>query len=470
MIARRNRACWWSLALGLAVTGADAIHAVAAPLPLRACPAAAPVPNSPATAAETIARLSEIKVQLAWLANPETFACPLKVRSLRDTMLEVSGTVPSAEIRSKALAIAGGSSQISILDTLSVGRVTLAKAEEKTPAQINFEATHALTEPGFQSLRDLQVRTHPDGLVVLLGSAGSYEEKLLASQRVRRVPGCRGVDNQMEVRSVTGSNGRELCAVSADGRLSVPAEPHVAVTPAPVAQAPKPSAPAPAVARPSAPPSAIVITRRRAEAAPGASVVPVSASMKLKHVDSAVTRAIYEARPAPGFAVKPLLHEEAVHAAVQSAPVIPVRCTLPEVPKDHPRPISVTLPAEPGCIVATPIEADTTPAEEATTEAKPIAIETNPTAPESTATKTEAPHTFASPAPGSLAEWFRQRIAQECALEIDAVSVSFPAPTDIRVSLKITDRAAAGRMCTAVTHVPELAPYHLKIEVDGAQR
>ena len=43
-------------------------------------------------------------------------------------MLEISGTVPSAETRAKALEIARANSDLSVLDALAVGRVTVPTA------------------------------------------------------------------------------------------------------------------------------------------------------------------------------------------------------------------------------------------------------------------------------------------------------------------------------------------------------
>src|SRR5688572_22865890 len=50
-------------------------------------------------------RVEELKVELAWMAEPETFRCPLRVR-IGPQEAEVSGKVPSKKVRRLALEIA----------------------------------------------------------------------------------------------------------------------------------------------------------------------------------------------------------------------------------------------------------------------------------------------------------------------------------------------------------------------------
>src|SRR4051794_26754785 len=124
MIAGRNKAGWWGIAGTLAMGGMTALPLMTAhagePLPARrGTPAQLPL-EGPGKSAEARAKLSEIKVALAWLADRTTFACSLHVRQVRSTMLELTGTVPSKEAHAIALACANANSDLSILDALTV--------------------------------------------------------------------------------------------------------------------------------------------------------------------------------------------------------------------------------------------------------------------------------------------------------------------------------------------------------------
>ena len=114
MIAGRNRAGGWGVIAALALTGTGAFSTQARPTtpPKPAAPTAATAAVAHSDSPEARARLYEIKVGIALLADPATFACSLKLRTLRSTMLEVSGIVPSTEVRTKALELARAHSDL----------------------------------------------------------------------------------------------------------------------------------------------------------------------------------------------------------------------------------------------------------------------------------------------------------------------------------------------------------------------
>ena len=384
-----------------------------------------------------------------------------------------------------------------------MGKVSPPKRMKESATHLNHQATNALAEQPFPAIKNLEVQAHPDGKITLLGSISSHEEKLLASLRLRRITGCTCVDNCLSIQPLPGTS---CCAVTADARLTVRAE-KAAPTPSKVTSAeptaPKPPAPMPRLSK---------------EVSAPVKIVPVSAVAKptaQMHVDPAVTRAVFEVKPAAGFVVKPvstsLETPSCAGAAAACEPtklpamkcVIPVETALPTTPNTAPKSSAVAVanaaevtaeprkisPASPEvaampCIVATPAglefrsSAGTRPAEPqavGTVVAKPVEAkpavaegrhETVAAAPASNDAATPAEE----PAPGSLGDWYRNRIAQECGLDVECVGVTFPTHTDIAVTLRIVDRSTAGRLCTKVRPHSRVGPYHVKLGVETPPR
>src|SRR5262249_30703001 len=99
---------------------------------------AAPVSRPAAMSSASAARAQEIQVELAWMEDAATFRCPLRAHA-QNGAIEVTGVVPSAEVKARALKIASDTGH-TVVDRITVGRVQ----------QHQFPAT-----PGNQLLRDV---------------------------------------------------------------------------------------------------------------------------------------------------------------------------------------------------------------------------------------------------------------------------------------------------------------------------
>jgi hypothetical protein len=472
MIAGCNRAGWRVIA-ALALTGTAGAQARPAAPPAPATPALAAPAVAQADSPEARARLSEIKVGIAWLADPATFACSLKLRTLRSTMLEVSGIVPSPEIRTKALELARACSDLSVVDALAVGKVSPPKRMKESATRLNLQATNALAEQPFPAIKGLEIQAHPDGKITLLGSISSHEDKLLASLRLRRITGCTCVDNCLSIQPLSGTS---CYAVTADGRLTVHAE------------RPEPTPSKVASAEPAAPKAPVPVPRLSKDTSAPVKIVPASAVARpaaQAHVDPAVMRAVFEMKPAAGFVVQPVSAvmetSSCTGAATACEPTkLPgMKCALPVGTAPVAAPSTAVVSAEPHKVQPAPSGVAEMPRIVATAGGLEFraagtksaeAPAAKPAAPNPAVADTDAPLSAVAPPAGSLGDWYRNRIAQECDLDLECVGVTFPTHTDIAVTLRIADRASAGRVCMKVSRIPELAPYHVKLEVETPPR
>jgi hypothetical protein len=140
-----------------------------------------------------------IRVELAWIADP--VVCPYyPTATIQDGMLEVSGYVPDAQVRDRALELARQHCGLPVLDRLNVQRCVVVR-RPPVPAAVLEGAASAAVEADFPAYRGLvQVACSPDQRLAVAGAVRSEEQKLLVSQRLRRVAGCVAVVNLLEVR------------------------------------------------------------------------------------------------------------------------------------------------------------------------------------------------------------------------------------------------------------------------------
>lgn len=199
---------------------------------------------------EGAARLEEGQVELALLADPLLFSYGLGAHVEGDA-LEVRGFVPTAAVREQALRVAREQTALRVTDKMKLHPTLASHASVDRPENIQRTAKELLegTFPGHG--KGMDVKADARGRVTVAGTIGSYEDKVLASRKLRQVPGCSCVVNQLSV-----------AAAPHDVRPAEPA-PHAPVSPptpgkGPVQAKPAvnrwepPSAPAPS--RPAAPP------------------------------------------------------------------------------------------------------------------------------------------------------------------------------------------------------------------------
>lgn len=143
-------------------------------------------------------RFLEIVVELAWLADPVTFPYFLEAR-VDKTTLEVRGYVPTKAVRDQAVKIAHLRSPLTVVDALREQPIPTVRTSRLPPAQLQAMALAALRETFPRQHQHLAVRGASDGKVTVLGAVRSCEEKLSVSHALRRLPGCAGVHNLLEV-------------------------------------------------------------------------------------------------------------------------------------------------------------------------------------------------------------------------------------------------------------------------------
>jgi osmotically-inducible protein OsmY len=235
--------------------------------------------------------LEEMKVELALLADPATFACNLSAKLDGNAML-VRGFVPNEAVRERALQAARTGTHLTVADGLKVHRSLAMRAAGVPVAALQQGAQDLLAEGFPEIAAGIEAKATITGQITLTGTARSFEEKLAVSQRLRRLNGCTAVVNQLKVPPIV-KDGQSLTMVTADGMHVVP--PEVAmdtpmegivpamragreISPVPLAVTMTPISRPVAPAKPSAmeaPPMAR--TRPAAPASPSAMEVPPTA-------------------------------------------------------------------------------------------------------------------------------------------------------------------------------------------------
>jgi osmotically-inducible protein OsmY len=182
-----------------------------------------------ARAAAGPSRLEAIKVEVALLGDPVTYAQPVEVRLENDTIILV-GQVQDEATRKHILEVARQSCYLPVSDALS----TVARTVGHTPAPVPLKqlARDALVRQMGSKADHFQVLTTEDGKVTLKGEVGSPEEKLAASRALRAQPGCTQVVNLLTVRTVQ-PGGHSIMVVSGDGQSVMTEEVRPAAPPAP---------------------------------------------------------------------------------------------------------------------------------------------------------------------------------------------------------------------------------------------
>jgi hypothetical protein len=234
----------------------DAWRSVALLLTVAAVEAAAQAPAVPTPNARGNAW---IEVPLAWIADSRVCA-HLPCATLRDGKLEVTGKVPDATVRVRALELAQRASGLPVVDLM---QVVPSEAFQQVPVAVDLlesEAALAIhTEfPAYQG--QLKVQAAANGQLTVTGTVASHEEKLLISLRLRRLAGCTAVNNLLQV-----NDGQE--AASPPPARPVPA-PIAAVPERPLLAKRLPSGPEAVPPPARVPPPEEVIVVADAEEAP----------------------------------------------------------------------------------------------------------------------------------------------------------------------------------------------------------
>ncbi len=157
-----------------------------------------PSQAGPAPTGESPQRVTEILIELAWLADPATFPYFLEARA-EGTRVEIHGTVPNRQVRERAVFLARLHGSTNVVDALRENPALAARAEAGSAEQLHRAAVTALRQSFPLRGPHLQIQCGADGKVQVFGYVQSFEEKLAVSQALRRLHGCTAAANRLDV-------------------------------------------------------------------------------------------------------------------------------------------------------------------------------------------------------------------------------------------------------------------------------
>jgi hypothetical protein len=231
---------WWALPVAAGLTFLAPAQAQLLNFVGKAGQPGSKKPAASAPIDEELARLTEINVGLAWLADPLTFPCQLAAH-VQDGALELRGFVPNEAVRSRAVKVARERSGLSVVSHLKL-RPTTAPIWRRPPEELHAAIQLALKKNFPKLAPDIGVLCRPFGQVILTGRVESMEEKLALSQSLRRVPGCSSVLNQLEVGFTTTTAAPKPAQAPAAVPKALPAPvpaPQVVTAQAPIVSRPQ---------------------------------------------------------------------------------------------------------------------------------------------------------------------------------------------------------------------------------------
>jgi hypothetical protein len=154
-------------------------------------------PASPPSTSVSTSQQQAWKVELAWLADPSTFPCPLQAQVAGDT-LEVQGYVPSEAVRRQALSLAEQECSLQVIDQLKIHPQASRPVDRPIrPTALGRGAVHLLMASLGKRARGFRVEANSRGQVIVEGKSRSLEEKLAVSRRLQLLYGCQAVINRL---------------------------------------------------------------------------------------------------------------------------------------------------------------------------------------------------------------------------------------------------------------------------------
>jgi BON domain len=139
-------------------------------------------------------RVSEVNIEVAWLADPITFPYYLEAHATA-SQLEVRGYVPDKEVRDQAIRIAQVHSSVPVVDAMKEHPSLLVKTSQMSPKQLQSSVQSSLRVALPKQHQQLKAECSADGKVYVAGEVNSYDEKLAVSHALRRLHGCTSVQN-----------------------------------------------------------------------------------------------------------------------------------------------------------------------------------------------------------------------------------------------------------------------------------
>ena len=147
-------------------------------------------------------RLTEVNVEVAWLADPVTFPYYLEAHATGG-QLEVRGYVPDKAVREHALRIARVYSSLPVTDSLKEHPSLLVRPTQMSPQQLQGSVLSSLRVALPKQFQQLKAECGSDGKVYVVGTVNTCEEKMAVSHALRRLHGCTSVQNLTTLPSET---------------------------------------------------------------------------------------------------------------------------------------------------------------------------------------------------------------------------------------------------------------------------
>jgi hypothetical protein len=425
----------------------------------------------PATFESPAAARADIKVELAFLANPTLFPCQLSVRAL-GSGIEIRGKVPTEVAHALALHVAQEESGLRVVDGIVVHPGSDRTPVTLPPEVLQRQAITALKNSFKRECVTVTVDVWTRGQVLLKGSVNTYHDKLLASRCLMQVSGCACVINQLsvvhpetpvkKVAAVAGNNqepqSNNALQTVAMVQQSAGQSPLGQKTDAPQTTESKPrtgpffqtkwhrwddtpsSAPA-AVVESSAPMPATQPVKPTTVPTANTTIIPASGQRP-----DPMPQAIKPAQPVPATTAPNFMPAETVKAAL-----------LPAVKQDGPA--KPALPTAPVYTVA-PLPAVPAP--------KPAARESDNVA--TVGFMIFEAEEQPAPAPrkiivNPLQTKLQQRVAAVCGKSVKDVDVTIGAGKKVLVRITAATSREAESLSTKIFTMPELDPYQVSLDV-----
>lgn len=170
-----------------------------------------------------------VLIQLDLVSNPQTADFPISVLVPEPGTILLTGKVPNERVRKYVIENAQRISGLRVEQSLQIAALDAKFGLKTTPEKLEFLTNETLSTLFPECSESVRTTVTSDGTVVLTGTVGSYEEKLMLSQAVKSQPGCKSVANLIRVPADPDTG---MIRVSQDGQLVVKASLLPAVPPA----------------------------------------------------------------------------------------------------------------------------------------------------------------------------------------------------------------------------------------------
>ena len=161
--------------------------------------------DKPKSTQPDLKRVTEVNVEIAWLADPVTFPYYLEAHA-NGTQIEVRGFVPNKAVREHALRIAQVFSSMPVVDAMKEHPSLTVRPSQMSPQQLQTSVMASLKVALPKQYQQLKAECGKDGKVYVVGTVSNLEEKLVVSHSLRRLHGCSSVENLTVLPNDTAQN------------------------------------------------------------------------------------------------------------------------------------------------------------------------------------------------------------------------------------------------------------------------